>query len=105
MTQKITPKVGCLSCFGTGYVSDFHPYGSTVAQEKSFCTCVIEQANDIENDEIEIVIDPVLAEQMVQEERAFEEMLAVDNIRNKTFMCTVCHVVEVFPALVGFCHA
>jgi hypothetical protein len=61
-------------------------------------SCVCEQANDDENDEIEIVIDPVLAERMAQEERAFEEMLAVEAVKNKVFMCSVCHVVEVFPA-------
>jgi hypothetical protein len=69
MTQIITPDPECTICHGSGIVTDIHPWGSTYAREESFCNCVIEQANDDENDEIEILLHPkVVAENMAYEE-------------------------------------
>jgi len=55
---KITPKAGCQFCHGYGYVTEYHPYGDTVAGEDLICDCVgeqlLEEFNNYE-DEIEII--------------------------------------------------
>jgi hypothetical protein len=55
--MKIKPKKDCKSCHGSGEVTDFVPYGSTMAGMDSFCDCVEEQIPEDFDGEIEIDLE------------------------------------------------
>lgn len=57
-TYKITAPETCSSCHGSGTVTEYHPWGSTVAAENLTCDCVLEQLpEEFEDykDEIEVI--------------------------------------------------
>lgn len=57
-TYKITADSNCKFCHGSGTVTEYHPYGSTVAAENLTCDCVTEQLTEEFNDytdEIEVI--------------------------------------------------
>lgn len=57
---QITPISNCKVCHGTGLVTEYHPYGSTVAAEYLTCDCVLEQLPedfDDYTDEVDITAE------------------------------------------------
>lgn len=50
MIYKVKPDSKCKYCYGTGTVSESHPYGSAYATEYLTCDCVLEQLPEEFND-------------------------------------------------------
>ena len=60
ITEYITPRRDCRFCHGTGTVTDWVDYGSTVIPMPSLCDCVLEQVKSDSSD-IEIVLEEEVA--------------------------------------------
>lgn len=58
MNYVIAAQENCKSCHGYGTVTEYHPWGSTIAGEDLTCDCVLEQLpedfDDI-HDTIEVI--------------------------------------------------
>lgn len=55
--MKIKPDLNCEFCHGTGEITDWVDYGSTVAPLTSYCSCVEDQIPEFYDGEIELDLD------------------------------------------------
>lgn len=60
---RVKARAGCRACGGSGVVSQYHPYGSTVAREDLTCECfeqnmTEEQLEQLDEGLIDVEITP-----------------------------------------------